>query len=86
MLTSGDLSLSLTILFVVIWLQQQVIGSILDPLRVEFEQVVPRTGEDDEAWHSLFESFLTALAERRKQRYRNHVFLAVVQFETVIKL
>lgn len=54
-----------------------MIGSILEPLRVEFEKVVPRMGEKDEAWHSLFESFLTTLADRRKQRYiyRNYLFV-----------
>ncbi|KAG0585018.1 hypothetical protein KC19_3G251200, partial [Ceratodon purpureus] len=61
-------------------LENQVIGSILDPLRIEFEQVVARTGEDDEAWHTLFESFLTALAERRKQRVLDWLIANTVDF------
>lgn len=46
----------------------QVIGAILEPLRTAFEQVVPRLGEIDKAWHASFEKFLAALADRRKHR------------------
>jgi hypothetical protein len=47
---------------------KQAIEMVLDPLRAIFQNEFPRDGEDDEGWHSSFESFLVALAERRKER------------------
>lgn len=47
---------------------KQAIEMVLDPLRAIFQNQFPRDGEDDEGWHSSFESFLVALAERRKER------------------
>lgn len=47
---------------------KQAIEMVLDPLRAIFQNDFPRDGEDDEGWHSSFESFLVALAERRKER------------------
>ena len=46
----------------------QAIEMVLNPLRTIFQERYPRNGEHDEAWHSSFESFLAALAERRKGR------------------
>ena len=42
---------------------------MLDPLRILYERICPKDGQDDEAWHTSFETFLAALAERRKERY-----------------
>lgn len=44
-----------------------VTGNILSELRSRLETVVPRKGNDGEWWHSVFERFLGAVADRRRK-------------------
>jgi uncharacterized protein YegL len=59
-----------------------VAGSILSELRSRLESVVPRKGTDGEWWHSVFESFLVALADRRRQRVEQWLMSNTVDFSS----
>jgi hypothetical protein len=57
-----------------------VVGSILSELRSILDSVVPRKGNDGEWWHSLFEIFLGALADRRRKRVEQWLMSNTIDF------
>lgn len=49
------------------------IRDVISQIRSKLEMVLPRNGSNGEEWHSLFESFLEALADRRHCRVQKWI-------------